>query len=192
MSAHARVKPLLSRTASDLKDLHLTFVLPREYSRIDLDSGTAPSGRPVYLAPVVDKRDSVSVIGRCERPEPGRSVYTSDTVSAWFRTALGRNLVYRGMAVGDSSDSSLVLRVTIEGLLTTEGKRYETAASIDVSLFGASGEKIFTKKLNTCVSRWGRSYKAVNYQRGLSEAVFSIAEILANDADLRGAVRTGE
>ena len=106
------------------------------------------------------------------------TVTTTDNVAGWVRDRL--NEVFAGEPHG--SGPEILLSGEIEQLGVRETDDYAGQMLLKLTARTHGGEVVWSGTLRGTISHFGRTYKAYNYDEGLSDSLIAAAGQLTRDA----------
>ncbi|HUG88414.1 MAG TPA: hypothetical protein VMP42_06570, partial [Actinomycetota bacterium] len=153
-----------------------------ELGTVDL---TGLSGVTVRVQPFTDSRDEPAKIGaNVEDADEGKTleVTTSDEVGPWLADRFAWAIDQFGIDTTDEG-GTVVLEGEVKRFFVTEAHTYDSDVGVRVSLKTPDGTVLWEGLANGSSTRFGRSYKAENYNEVLSDAVLQAAfDLLKNES----------
>lgn len=136
----------------------------------------------------VDERRDTAMIGENREEKKPLPVSTRADVPAWVAEGFRDVLSRLGLRVVDHG-GDIVLSGALRRFFVTETHTYDGEVAVWVTAKTPGGELLWEGVVTGASHRFGRSYKADNYNETLSDATFYAAARLLQDDSFRTAVR---
>lgn len=141
------------------------------------------------LERLADERGQRDLVGENrEEDDETLPVTTRDDVAAWTTAAVRDVLDRAGLHLVDS-EPQVVLSGAVRRLFVTERSTYEGNVALWLTARTPTGEPLWEGLANGAATRWGRSYKAENYNEVFSDSVLDAVVKLLQDPAFATAVK---
>jgi hypothetical protein len=141
----------------------------------------------VKVAPMVDPRQTPSLIGENREESTPRTVTTRDDVAAFLTARFKMLFTNAGLDVVDSGETAIV-KGEVKQFFVAEASTYEAQVRVLITVADSSGKPRWSGVTDGSASRFGRSYRAENYYEVLSDAVITAVASLLTDEGFQKAV----
>jgi hypothetical protein len=170
------------------------IVMPLEWSPTsdirDLPPGSLElfGGRPVTVAPFGDRRTERNRVGSNLEHSPARPVSTPDDVAAFVTASVMKIFQANGILVSPSGGAFTIKGDVLE-FFVTEENTYQGRVVIEIGVSDARGRESWRGVAVGASHRFGRSFKADNYNETLSDCVVAAMQQLFGRAEFQAALR---
>jgi hypothetical protein len=162
----------------------LQFMLPDSYDTLDLPpKATFP--KKLYFMQIVDTRDTSAIVGKLIKNGQSRAITTNDTVAVWTLRYLCSLLHHYGIAITtDSLAADGIVAIGLQDFTVIKSQEYQGSITMSITVLDRQGVQLFSKKIHSEASRWGKRWKLKRYHQCISETLQNFSEALARDEDL--------
>jgi len=170
------------------------IVMPLEWSPTSEIRNLPPgglelfAGRQVTLMPFGDRRTERNRVGSNIEQSPPRPVSTTDDVAAFVTASVAKIFQANGILV-NRSGGAIVIKGDVLEFFVTEENTYQGRVVLEIGVSGASGRESWRGVAVGGSHRFGRSFKADNYNETLSDCVIDAMQQLFGKADFQTALR---
>jgi hypothetical protein len=128
------------------------------------------SSLKVMVKNIVDERSIKTEIGKNIEEEGIEKYYvTNDNVSTWATDKLTSLLKQIGIAIV-KENPDIIIEAKLIRFYVTESSTYKGEVSFNFTVSTKDGQNIWNGIISGKSNRWGRSFKAENYQECISNA----------------------
>jgi len=176
---------------SSLLDIPLLWKPTETISALDAIDLTAFQNASFTIKPFNDLRKKPSEIGKNVENRSFnniRYVTTRDNVAAWLTDRFGKILSEFDISVVKDG-GTLLLEADIVKFYVTEESVYKADIGVKVRIRSKNGDALWEGMVAVSSNRWGKSYKADNYNEALSNACIDVAYNLLKNDSFRQAVK---
>ena len=136
----------------------------------------------VQVGDFVDARPDRSLVGRNIEKDGGGTVATPDDVGKFAEEQLARILRANGVKLGDTRATRIVTG-EVRRFFVVEENTYQTHVAIKFRVANMDGQEVWQGVSEGSSHRFGRSFKADNYQEALCNAFLEAVKALLENQD---------